>query len=186
MKYLKIGLIALAALLGVTIDHRQSAAQPAIDPQALAELQGRWISRFEDNDTEIEITGREVRVIRAKQVTFSPNTPANLRYQPQPGDLVAIIESTSVLYSAPAQMEGKPARPVYNIRFRCMSNHGSSYRMTDGPSCLGTLGAFTHFEQGPGGLGKPVFEYRALSPVGINVAGDNMLRPDVKRRITGQ
>lgn len=160
-------------------------AQAALDPAFLNEIQGRWISRFEDNDTEIEVTGREIRVVRIKPVTYNAAVPPQLRYNPQPGDLVGIIESAAVSGSVKSLIKGLPDRSTYRTRSRCVSNHGSEYRMTAAADCSGDMGAHTHLVRGSGGFNEPVFDFRTFAP-GVMVHGNgDFWRPEVKQKIFG-
>lgn len=160
-------------------------AQAAIDPAFVNEIQGRWISRFENDDTEIEINGREIRAVRVKPANYHPSVPPHMRYNPQPGDLIGVIESSEVSYTVKSLIAGKPDRTIYRMRSRCVSNHGNEYRMTSAADCSGGLGAHTHMLPGPGGFHQPVFEYRTLSPRVMTHGGGDFWRPEVKREIFG-
>lgn len=171
-------LMTLALVAQAVVPIRPALAQDAINPALLDEIQGSWISRFDNNDTEIIIEGREVRVVRAKP---SPS----LGYTPAPGDLVVIITSAAADQQIKSLIDGLPDRTTYRIRSRCVSNHGNTWRMTDNPDCSGYLSANTYFVPGSGAVDRPAFEYRTLSLSGLLHGNGEFWRPDVKRRIFG-
>lgn len=175
---------ALVSMAGVGLAP-PALAQAAIDPAFLNEIQGRWISRFENDDTEIEINGREIRAVRVKPANYHPSVPPHMRYNPKPGDLIGVIESSEVSYTVKSLIAGKPDRTIYRMRSRCVSNHGNEYRMTAAADCSGGLGAHTHMLPDPGGFHQPVFEYRTLSPRVMTHGGGDFWRPEVKREIFG-
>ena len=171
-------LLGLALVAQTVVPVGPALAQDAINPALLEEIQGSWVSRFDDNDTEIIIEGREVRVVRAKP-------SRSLGYTPAPGDLVVIITSGTVDQQIKSLIEGLPDRKTYRIRSRCVSNHGNTWRMTDNPDCSGYLSANTYFVRGSGGVDRPAFEYRTLSLSGLLHGNGEFWRPEVKRRIFG-
>ena len=175
---------ALVSMAGVGLAP-SAFAQAAIDPAFLNEIQGRWVSRFENDDTEFEISGREIRAVRVKPANYHPSVPPHKRYNPQPGDLIGVIESSEVSYTVKSLIAGKPDRTIYRMRSRCVSDHGDGYRMTAAADCSGGLGAHTHMLPGLGGFHQPVFEYRTLSPRVMVHGGGDFWRPEVKREIFG-
>lgn len=179
------GLLVLLAAVLAALQVAPARAQGSIDPALLEEIQGRWVSRFDNNDTEIEIEGREIRYVRVKPITYNPNVAPPMRYNPGPGELAAIIASGTVEQQVRSLIEGMPDRKTYRMRSRCVSNHGSSWRMTDNPDCAGFLSANTYFVPGPGGIDRPAFEYRTLSLGGLLHGNGDFWRPEVKQRIFG-
>jgi hypothetical protein len=158
-------------------------AQAAISAEALSAIQGRWISRFENNDTEIEIVGQEIRYIRAKPLEYNASVRPEMRYNPPPGTLAVIITQAKVDKPLESLIDKRP-RPQFQFRGRCVSNHGSSWRMTDNDPCSGGLNAHTTFKD-VGIVSRPDYEYVTLSFSGLMHGGGSFWRPEAKRRIFG-
>lgn len=168
---------APASIAGLNLAWAQPAqAQAAIDPAFLAEVQGRWVSRFPHSDIEFEVNGTEIRLVVAEEKVHGSGRS---QYVPRAGDLVAVITGAERT-GAKQGVDGKDY-PEYVFYVRSISNHGDGWRISES-STTRHLTFNTQFcRDGSSGPTKPFSNYYTLSSPAV-VTNDGW-RAEAKSRI---
>ena len=168
---------ALAGLMTVTAGSSPAPlhAQAANESEFLAAIQGRWVSRFPGDISEVEIQGREVRLVAIKPGQYGSGRSV---YIPKPGDLIAVITGVKKQSTKRSDVDGRMI-PQFEFIARKMTNWGNGWRLSD-PSAFNYLNSYTEFcQDSPSSPTKPFADYQMLSGLFIGDA----FRPEVKRRM---
>ena len=166
---------ALAFAGSIGISARPASAQTSIDAEGLKAIQGRWVSRFEDNSTEIEVTGTEIRYVSIQRTGRSAD-PAT------PGQLVAVITGIEVSRTFQSELD-KRSRKDFKLRGRCWTTSGfGRWFLTEQPTCTGALMGYTYKNER---TYQPLLDYDSLTFGGLTLGGGDFFRPEAKRRIFG-
>jgi hypothetical protein len=168
---------ALAGLMTVTVGSSPAPlhAQAAGESEFLAAIQGRWVSRFPGDISEVEIKGREVRLVAIKP---GQHGSGNSVYIPKPGDLIAVITGVKKQTTKRSDLDGRMV-PQFEFIARKMTNWGNGWRLSD-PSAFNYLNSYTELcRDSPSSPMKPFADYQTLSGLFIGDA----FRPEVKRRM---
>ena len=169
MAKLKVLLAAMAVMAMLLLNKQESHAQQGIDPAFLAEIQGRWISRFPTHDQAVEINGTEVRVVALGK---GVNDTA------RPGTVVAVITGIKKINQSKSLVDG---RTVYNYEFmarKWTTSGGGRYFLSD-ESYSANFNGFTSFcRDSPSSPMTPYLDYRQLS----GLWGGDMVREEHKRQ----
>lgn len=120
-------MIALLLAIGLWTGGSPLMAQDSVDPEFLALIQGRWIIRFENQDTEIEIVGREGRLVNPDGKTLG--RPGS-QYTPRPGDVFMIITSATKRAPSSSRVDSRQW-PEFDYQARLLSDYGNGWRMSD-------------------------------------------------------
>ncbi|MCZ8173411.1 MAG: hypothetical protein O9272_16890 [Brevundimonas sp.] len=168
---------ALAGLMTVTVGSSPTPlhAQAASENEFLAAIQGRWVSRFPGDISEVEIQGREVRLVAIKPGQYGGGRSV---YIPKPGDLIGVITGIKTQSTKRSDVDGRMI-PQFEFIARKMTNWGNGWRLSD-PSAFNYLNSYTQFcQDSPSSPTKPFADYQMLSGLFIGDA----FRPEVKRRM---
>lgn len=152
-------------------------AQTTIDAEGLKAIQGRWVSRFEGDATEIEISGTEIRYVKIQNTgpkTTDPTTP---------GQVVAIITGVELSRTFQSELD-KRQHKDFKIRGRCWTTSGyGRWYLSEQPTCTGAINFYTH-KVDKGIVYQPVFDYATLHFNFLRYGGA-YYRPEVKQRFFG-
>jgi hypothetical protein len=168
-------MLTLQVTAGLLTVSQPLRAQESIDPEFLAAIQGRWITRFEGKDTEIEIVGREGRIVKIAPVTIGK--PGS-QYTPKPGDAFMIITSAKKKGSITSRVDGREI-PNFEYTARAYVDYNNGWRMSPN-SYPANLTA--HVSTCSEGLSTVyLYDFYTLS-VFASAAGSEYFRPDIKQR----
>lgn len=150
---------------------------PAVDQQFLALVQGEWESRHQSDDSAVRIAGREVRLVRTK------NLRTDLRNTPRLGDVVGIIDSIKPWGQVKSPVTGA-IEQNYLYTLRGMEHDGQTWSIS-ATARIGRLLTYTFTQEPKTGFRRiPVFDYRMLTSA--NSFLGEYWRPDDKARIFGK
>ncbi len=170
MRSIPVLLTALATLFLIMTTPQPAHAQSGVDPEFLAEIQGRWVSRFPGKNHAVEIRGNEVRVVVADP---------SLKDGATPGTVVAIITGIKERRADKSLVNG---RTIYNFDFeaRRWTTDGRRYFLSDQSYRYNGLTTGTTFcRDTPSSFSKPFSEQRFLS----GMWGGEMMRQEEKDKI---
>ena len=159
----------IAVLVSILGGPQSLNAEQGIEPEFLAEIQGRWVSRFPFQDTEIEIAGREVRAVVAKPGSEDQVTPGTVVAQ-----ITGVVKRTEVKSLVDGQT-------IYNYEFSAQNwtTDGSRWYVSSESLKFNYLNYYTNFcRDSSSSQSKPINNYRMLS----GLWGGDVIRPDQKRK----
>jgi hypothetical protein len=154
------------------------ADDPAFDQAFLREAAGLWETRFENDDRQVDIAGREIRLVRSKPITSPHRNP------PGPGDLVGVFDGAKPWGKWRSPITGE-MKQLYAYFVRTLTTDGKAWVMSTSPS-VGMLRYYTHsVEDRSSSRRRPVLDYASVGGNNGTWFGD-MWRPADKARIFGK
>lgn len=168
MERFKTLFAVVAVIVMLSFNQQAGHAQQGIDPAFLAEVQGRWVSRFPSENTEIEINGTEIRVVTPK-----PDT----RDKAGPGTVVGVITSVTKRIDRKSLVDGRTVTEYdFKARTWTTSGQGRWFLTDDSYSASFRIGT-TFCRDSDSSPSQPISEYGHLSGLWIGDA----VREEVKR-----
>jgi hypothetical protein len=150
---------------------------PAIEREVLEQIKGNWVSRHESDDSEVTISGREVRLVKTRM------TRNDRLGVPAPGTLVGLIDAIKPWGQRKSPITGQMVKH-YVVLARSLTSNGQAWVITSTPS-VGYLRDYTfEKEDRPYGRRVPLLDYRSLTAGGLFFP--DMWRPADKARIFGK
>ena len=150
---------------------------PAVDREVLDLIKGNWVSRHESDDSEVTISGREVRLVKTRM------TRNDRLGVPAPGTVVGVIDAIKPWGQRKSPITGQMVKH-YVVMARSLTTNGQAWVMSSWPS-IGYLRDYTfEKEDRPYGRRVPMLDYRSLTGSGSFFS--DMWRPADKARIFGK